>query len=87
MSWLSKLFKGFWGLFRRGLDKFLSDNINDAVKLLEREWLNRGMPESLREFKDLVFPVFQIKFGEIKGTWVSILIDLAWDALKKQKEG
>lgn len=87
MEWLNRFFKGFWGLFRKGLDKFLTDNINDAKRLLEIEWLNRGTPESLREFKDLVFPVFQARFGEIKGTWISILIDLAWDALKKQKEG
>jgi len=81
-NWLSKFFGKFWNLFRTGLQKFLGDNIDDAIRILQKTWIEVGRPSNLKDFKDQVFQEFVIYFKTNRGTWISILIDLAWDSLK-----
>lgn len=84
MNWFKKIFGGFWNLFRSGLEKFLAENIDEAIEILKEAWNQSGQPPRLKDFKDNVFVLFSAHFREEKGTWLSILIDLAWDALKKE---
>jgi hypothetical protein len=82
MKWLSNFFKKFWSMFRSGLDKFLSDNIEEAMGIVFNAWKAAGSPLNLKAFKDEVFADMSDYYKQSRGTWVSILIDLAWDALK-----
>lgn len=82
MKWLSNFFKKFWSMFRSGLDKFLSDNIEEAMGIVFNAWKAADKPLNLKAFKDEVFADMSDYYKQSRGTWVSILIDLAWDALK-----
>ena len=84
MKWIKRVFGKFWNAFRPGLEGFLAENLEDAIRILNRSWNELGQPKNLKDFKDQVFGEFTNHFNQSRGTWVSILIDLAWDALKNE---
>jgi hypothetical protein len=82
MNWFKNLFTKFWGMFRSGLQKFLADNLDEAIDIVFDSWKAAGRPLNLVMFKDQLFRDMSDYYKQSRGTWVSILIDLAWDALK-----
>lgn len=81
-KFVDKLWKFLKGLVTRpGLQTFLSEWLEFAVKegeLLMKQNNNAGLKQWEQQFFDAV----KVKTGELKGTWITILINLAYEELK-----
>lgn len=78
------------GLMRRGFDKFLAQYGPRAKEVLLAEfkdYIAGGV--SLHEWRDEGFAVFNKVFnadGRIPGTWITILLNVAYDMVKVAQE-
>lgn len=82
---LKKIFGWIRNLATRpGLDRFLADYINLAVSELEALRLVNSNAE-FHVWKDQAFARLQQLTGQTRGTWVAILIHLAYDVLVNEK--
>ena len=82
MNFLRKMFS-FLGTLktRPGFDRFLSDWQNEAVKIL----LNLSAVNSNADFhswKDQAFARLQERTGQLRGNWIALVINLAFEELK-----
>jgi len=85
MNWFKKFIGWIKGIATRpGLDKFLSRWLELAVaeagKLAE---VNNNL--EFHEWKDELFERVKGLTGEVKGTWIAILIHIAYENLKAKK--
>ena len=82
-NWFTRLFSSFFSIFRNGLDKFLVDNIQLAIRAAQ-DVIVRGGYNNTDDFVRLLWAELRLKFPNTAGTWLSILANLAVDALKKR---
>lgn len=76
-NWLKKL------KTRKGLDVFLKSWIDFAIVEARRlQEVNDNQDFHL--WKDQLFESIRRRTGELKGTWISILIHLAYEQLKSE---
>lgn len=86
MNFFKKVFDFIKGLFTRpGLDKFLSKYIDDAVDIVSRLALVNNN-QDFRLWQDSAWKEVQKATGELKGTWIAILIHLAYENIKARSE-
>lgn len=82
MNFLKKLFGFLKSLFDRarpGLERFLEDHIDDAKRILAG-YVDR----KLHDIKPEVYAMLVNTLPEgTPGTWVSLLVDFAWEHLKR----
>lgn len=86
MNFFKKVFDFIKGLFTRpGLDRFLSKYIEVAVEVVSRlAFVNNN--EDFRLWQDEAWKEVQRLTGEVKGTWIAILIHLAYENIKAKSE-
>lgn len=83
MNWLKSFFSKFLSVFRAGLDSFLTNNLSKAVNVAQTV-VTRGGYSSTHEFVQLLWQELRLEFPNTAGTWLSILANLAVDALKNK---
>lgn len=83
-GFFKKLFGSFGGFFRSGLDSFVLNQLQYAIRIAE-EMLARGQFVSTDAFARALWSELRLKFSEeIKGTWLTILCGFVTDALKQK---
>jgi hypothetical protein len=85
MNWLKTLFSKFFGVFRTGLDSFLTANLTKAIHTAQVV-IDRGGYKTTHEFVQLLWEELRVQFPNVAGTWLSILANLAVDVLKNKGE-
>lgn len=82
-------FKAIWNFFkslytRPGMQQFLEKYIDDAVTLIA-DLMTKHNNAEFRMWADEAFRLAQTRFGELRGTWITILINLAYEQLKARQ--
>lgn len=82
MNFLRKMFSFLGALKTRpGFDRFLSTWQNDAIEIL----LNLSAVNSNADFhswKDQAFAQLKERTGQLRGNWIALVINLAFEELK-----
>ena len=79
-----KIFSVFGKFFRSGLDQFLLDRFQEALRVAN-DLLARGQFASTDDFARALWRELRLRFSEeVKGTWLTILAGFVCDALKKE---
>lgn len=73
--------KSLFSAARPGLDRFLKTNL-DYAKALIREEYQSISAEGFHEVKQRLFLVLQARFPGIPGTFISLLLDFAFEHVK-----
>ncbi len=82
MNWFTKLFSSFFNLFRDGLEKFLVNNIKKAAAIAQEVVFSETWTTT-HELVQLIWVRLRSEYPNTAGIWLSILANLAVDALKK----
>lgn len=82
-------FKAIWNFFKKlytrpGMQQFLEKYIDDAVMLIG-ELMQAHNNADFRLWADEAFKLAQQRYGELRGTWITILINLAYENLKSRQ--
>ena len=87
-NWLKRIFGGVKKFFvRTGLDKFLSQYIQVAMEVIAELALVHSNAE-FHLWKDKAFERVRNEIGKpIAGTWIAILINLAYENFKASQPG
>lgn len=82
MSWFSKFISFLKGLVTRpGLDKFLSKYLPVATNLL-LDLAKINSNAAFHVWKDKAFNELKAITGEVRDTWIAILLNIAFETLK-----
>jgi hypothetical protein len=79
-------FKAIWNFFKKlytrpGMQAFLEKYIDDAVMLVGQLMTKHNNAE-FKMWADEAFALAKERYGELRGTWITILINLAYENLK-----
>jgi hypothetical protein len=85
MGFLSKVFSFIKGLFTRpGLDRFLDQYLGVAKDVIQQ--LMDADPETnFHTIKQEAFHRLKAITGQLRDTWISIVLDLAYETLKAKR--
>lgn len=93
MSWFTdvkgvfkRVFSFIQSVFARpGLDKYLKQYLPVAVNIL-KDLADTRSNEDFHAWRDAAWRELKRATGEVKGNWIAILIDLAWEHIKAEQE-
>lgn len=84
MNWLKKILSFIGGLFTRpGLDKFLDQYLMVAKDVIE-DLIDYEPDKPFHEIKADAFGRLKAITGQVRDTWVSIVLDLAYETIKSK---
>lgn len=85
MNWFKKFISWLKGLATRpGLDTFLSQYI-DLAKTIIARLAEVNNNQGFDQWKDQAWKEVQAATGELRGTWIAILIHIAYEHYKARK--
>lgn len=93
MSWLTSIKQAFKKVFaviqsiftRPGLDTYLKQYLPVAVNIL-KDLADTRSNEDFHAWRDAAWSELKRATGEVKGTWIAILIHLAWEHIRAEQE-